>query len=213
MKCIAKIISVVILVLILIPLCFFIYSILLFKSDKTLMAELLEKTTLSVVYTEEELNKLLKIGMTSKEVMNIFGQPIPGNCGKTEVYTYMFNPSKVDSSGEFDEFGFTVELNEGKVSSWEMIKMKIHDDIYLSRTYTSKELDSLLKCGMTEEEVQKLFGVPSIAVPNSYTYNFKPCYIKKDPPNDFYTIGFHVSFDSGKISNWGLMHSNRPKEY
>jgi hypothetical protein len=77
------------------------------------------------VFHQEELNKKLYIGMTSKEVIKLFGKPY---ITLDFILIYKINPEKI--SVEKDTFftsGFSVNLSNGKVTHWGLISTIINE--------------------------------------------------------------------------------------
>ncbi len=72
------------------------------------------------IYTEEELGKLLKIGMKEPDVITIFGKPIrisTGESGMREM-TFETAPEKRPIEAGYHMDSFVVKFSSGKVESW-----------------------------------------------------------------------------------------------
>lgn len=85
---------------------------------------------------------------------------------------------------------------------------------YLDRLYTKGELEALIHIGMSEGEVEKLFGKPwaahSEGMPHEWAYMLAP---EKQPLNPTpHVDGFMVEFRDGKITEWHLTHSETARQ-
>lgn len=71
------------------------------------------------VYTEAELDQLLKKGMSEADIVALFGKPnsIESN-EKTNEFTFMTAPEKLSVKEEYHMHSFIVEFTSEKVSHW-----------------------------------------------------------------------------------------------
>lgn len=71
---------------------------------------------LTRVYTQKELDKILKKGMTPQEVIHIFGKP---SIDDEDVYIYMLDHDKAGiNEKNFVITGFSIIFGENKVVKW-----------------------------------------------------------------------------------------------
>ena len=70
-------------------------------------------------YKKKELDKILHVGMSSKDVIGAFGEP----SGKdSTTYLYMIDPNIKTKPGEFYNGGFSVDFDDnGKVIRWSIL--------------------------------------------------------------------------------------------
>ena len=90
-------------------------------------------------------------------------------------------------------------------------KTKMNTPNFLIRIYSQKELDKILKVGMSHQDVIEIFGMPLFRDDEIFVYrmNFSQK-ISKD--NKEAIIGFSVIFRNGKVERWHPAYTDLPSE-
>lgn len=80
-------------------------------------------------YSKEELDKLLRNGMTQEEVIKIFGRPVANTGGDDASYLYQINPKdhRIEYGKDYNS-GFNVQFSNGKVVFWGVVDASISLD-------------------------------------------------------------------------------------
>jgi hypothetical protein len=87
--------------------------------------------------------------------------------------------------------------------------MGIH---HIEKVPDETELNKILRRGMVETEVIKLFGEPGYRSPNTLSYDLAPEKRPDNPERLTYLSGFSVSLESGKVQHWSSSWSDAPRE-
>ena len=160
---------------------------------------------LNKYYSRGDLRKLFPEGgaATADDLMKKLGPPsmrgsmaqVPG-----EMWVYQYDPETVRSNpGNCAHICFMID--DGKVSSWVIDNRNMY-----SKPRTKKELDSLLKVGMTREQVCGILGEPcngeSFTSADTYRYRKEDCFIE----NGLLYDGFQLFYLDGKLEGWLTGH-------
>ena len=89
------------------------------------------------------------------------------------------------------------------------LQYKLNKPHYLKRFYTQKELDKILKVGISPQEVINVFGLPMIKHNHRFTYRLDFNH-KITPKNKEAIVGFTVYFRDNKVVSWGMIYTSRP---
>jgi outer membrane protein assembly factor BamE (lipoprotein component of BamABCDE complex) len=77
---------------------------------------------LTRIYSQEELNKKLKVGMSRQDIINVFGIPL-AKTDKTFIYRMDFN-KKISKENKDAIVGFSVIFRDDKVEKWRLAYTK-----------------------------------------------------------------------------------------
>ena len=156
-------------------------------------------------YSRGDLKKLFPEGgvATADELVKKLGPPsmrgamaqVPG-----EMWFYVYDEKTANGNPYKSAFiGFMID--DGKVSSWVIDNRNMY-----SKPRTKKELDSLLKVGMTREQVCGILGEPcnaeSFSSAETYRYRKEDCFIE----NGLMYDGFRLFYRDGKLEGWLTGH-------
>ena len=158
---------------------------------------------LNQYYSRTDLKKLFPEGTAADDLVKKLGQPsmrgtmaqIPG-----EMWFYVYDEKTANGNPCKAAFiGFMID--DGKVSSWVIDNRNMY-----SKPRTKKELDSLLKVGMTREQVYRILGEPcnaeSFSSADTYRYRKEDCFIE----NGLMYDGFQLFYRDGKLEGWLTGH-------
>ena len=161
-------------------------------------------------YSRGDLKKLFPEGgaATADELVKKLGPPsmrgsmeqVPG-----EMWFYVYDEKTANGNPYKSAFiGFMID--DGKVSSWVIDNRNMY-----SKPRTKKELDSLLKVGMTREQVYRILGEPcnaeSFTSVDTYRYRKEDCFIE----NNLLYDGFRIFYRDGKLEGWLTGHVHTPE--
>ena len=161
-------------------------------------------------YSRGDLRKLFPEGgaATADDLVKKLGPPsmrgamaqVPG-----EMWFYVYDEKTANGNPYKSAFiGFMID--DGKVSSWVIDNRNMY-----SKPRTKKELDSLLKVGMTREQVYGILGEPcnaeSFSSADIYRYRKEDCFIE----NGLMYDGFELFYRDGKLEGWLTGHVHTPE--
>ncbi len=89
-------------------------------------------------------------------------------------------------------------------------KIKADMPNYLTKFYSQKELDTILRVGMSPQEVINIFGVPLIKDNDLFVYCLDLISHKITKENKDAIIGFSVKFRNNKVITWHLAYTDLP---
>jgi prepilin-type processing-associated H-X9-DG protein len=108
-----------------------------------------------------------------------------------------------------EQAGIKKEAIEARMTS--QSQYKLNEPHYLKRFYTQKELNRILKVGISPQDVINVFGLPMIKHNNRFTYRLDFNH-KISPKNKEAIVGFTVYFCNGKVVSWGMIYTSRPSK-
>ena len=154
-------------------------------------------------YSRKDLRKSFPEGTTTDELVKKLGPPsmrgsmaqVPG-----EMWIYVYDEKTANGNPYKSAFiGFMID--DGKVSGWVIDNRNMY-----AKPRTKKELDSLLKVGMTREQVCRILGEPcnaeSFSSAETYRYRKEDCFIE----NGLMYDGFRLFYRDGKLEGWLTGH-------
>ena len=143
---------------------------------------------LTRAYSDEEINSILKLGMSKEMVREKIGLPA---LAYSDKLFYIVDPALQNIQNTCADC-FSLSFDKNILVRWDIPHI-------LKKYYDKDALDKILYVGMTKDAVLKEFGKPSIEDEFSFCYSFKYDRSRQDKYS-----GFSIFFRDGKVQKWSF---------